>query len=70
MLPIKAMRAKVENYDKSFLFTPTNSWLIKVPSPGEITVLAKSIVPVKNANVVASILLGVIFANNAIIGRV
>ena len=43
---------------------------MRVPSPGEITVLEKSIVPVKNAKVVASILFGVILANNAIIGNV
>jgi hypothetical protein len=35
-----------------------------------MTVDAKFIVPVKNANVVPSILFGVILANRAIIGRV
>ena len=43
---------------------------MKVPSPGEITVDAKFMVPVKKAKIVPSILAGVIFANNAKIGKV
>ena len=38
--------------------------------PGEITELARFIVPVRKAKIVPSILGGVIFANNASIGKV
>lgn len=53
----------------SFLFAPTNLLLIRVPIPGWITVDAKFMVPVKKANIVPSILAGVIFANSASIGK-
>lgn len=43
---------------------------MNVPIPGDITVDPKLRVPVMKAYVVPSIFLGVIFANNAIIGRV
>jgi hypothetical protein len=49
--------------------TPTNYELINVPIPGEMTVDAKFIVPVKNANMVPSILGGVILAKRANIGK-
>ena len=38
--------------------------------PGDITVDARFIVPVRNAKIVPSILAGVIFANRARIGKV
>jgi len=43
---------------------------MKVPSPGEMTVVPKFIVPVMKANVVPSIFLGVILAKSAMIGSV
>jgi hypothetical protein len=51
------------------LFTPTNCEFINVPIPGEITVDARFIVPVKNANIVPSIFGGVILAKRANIGK-
>ena len=50
--------------------TPTKVLFIQTPTIGEITVWARFVVPVKNANTVPSIFLGVILANIAIIGRV
>lgn len=43
---------------------------MKVPMPGEMTVLAKFMVPVRNAKIVPSTLGGVILAKRDMIGRV
>lgn len=42
---------------------------MKVPIPGDMTVLQKLATPVKKANIVPSILIGVILANKFNIGK-
>jgi len=68
--PIKAIKIKVGYLLKSLLLTPTNYLLIKVPIAGIINEWERFIVPVKNANIVPSILGGVILPNRAIIGKI
>ena len=67
MIPIKQRSLY---FERSSAVTPTNFSFSQTPTIGERTLLARLVVPVKNAKTVPSILVGVIFANNARVGSV
>lgn len=51
------------------MLTFTNKWLINIPTRGPSTNTAKLLIPVANANTVASIRFGVILAKSTIVGN-
>jgi hypothetical protein len=69
-LVIRLIRHSYLYFERSSAVTPTNLSLIQTPIIGEITLLARLVVPVKKAKIVPSILFGVTLAKRASVGRV